>query len=217
MREPEERRPAQTAWWCWGAAALMDLGLGLSLGMYYTVTYYGRAAIPLPGFVALGAPFQYYVLVDEQQDTVIQAWLWMACFPFVGLLWRGTLALLGRCMRLPVRGKALAGAVWATTWPLLLPIPALVWMLGQADAGGLQWEAFVGACLRRQFVANAAWLTPVYFALALVALALELRALWRLAAGATVAKRLAWIAGAVVVLVGVVSGVGLGGGALVAR
>jgi len=30
-------------------AALMDLALGLSLGLYYTITYYGRALAPLPG------------------------------------------------------------------------------------------------------------------------------------------------------------------------
>ena len=38
-------------------ALLADLALGLSLGLYYTITYYGRAQLPVPGFVALGAPF----------------------------------------------------------------------------------------------------------------------------------------------------------------
>ena len=200
------------------AAGLADLGLGLGLGMYYTVTYYGRAALPLPGFVALAAPFQYYVLVDERQDTVVQAWLWLACFPFVGLVWRVALGAVARVMGLSVRGREVARAIWWSAAPLLLPIPALMWLLGQADGGGYEWAAFVGACLRRRFAYGAGWLTPTYFALAAVAFVLELRALWRLGTGATAARRVLWIGGAAAALVGVVSGVGLlGGAALLAR
>jgi len=81
---PADSRPLRTAL----AAVGRDLAPALSLGLCWTVTYNGRAHVSLPGTVALGAPFMYYVGVDDRSSTVVQAWLWMLCFPLAGRWWR---------------------------------------------------------------------------------------------------------------------------------
>lgn len=176
-------------------AAVADLLLGLSLGLYYTITYYGRALVPLPGFVALGAPFMYYVGVDEQYSTVVQAWLWMLVFPLTGLLWRLCLAYVpslrifgGRATRLTL--AQVSTRLWHTCWPLLAPLPVLIWLVG-TPSGHCSWPDFVAVCLRRQNADVPTWLTPLMMALALIAFALEIRAVWGLLPGADRARKVA--------------------------
>jgi len=182
-------------------AALMDLALGLSLGLYYTITYYGRALTPLPGLVALGAPFMYYVAVDERFSTVYQAWLWMLCFPVAGVLWRLALAQAPRLFgQRPRRLREVTARLWHVSWPLLVPIPLTAWLVSR---GG-----FVAVCLRQHNVDSPAWLPPVLMPLAVVALALELRAVWRLLEGLLPYRRLIALAAALVAFVLVVCLVG---------
>jgi hypothetical protein len=176
-------------------AGVTDLLLGLSLGLYYTITYYGRALLPLPGFVALGAPFMYYVAVDEQYSTVVQAWLWMLVFPLAGLLWRLSLVHVPRLAVLrggPARVTlgGVSARLWHTCWPLLVPIPFLTWIVGCPSA---RWSSpdFIAVCLRRQNVGAPAWLTPLMMGLAIVAFTLEARAVWRLLQGAGRSRRAA--------------------------
>lgn len=160
-------------------ACFFDLLLGLSLGLYYTITYYGRALLPLPGFVALGAPLMYYVAVDERFSTVYQAWLWMICFPLTGLVWRLTLPFLPRLLRQPGPGFVEASArLWHVTWPLLLPLPFLAWIVA-SPSGHCDWSDFIAVCLRRHNVSDSGWLAPVMMALALLSLGLELRGVWQ--------------------------------------
>ncbi|MHB8996094.1 MAG: hypothetical protein ACYC63_12680 [Armatimonadota bacterium] len=183
--------------WHLAAAFAADLALGLSLGLYYTVTYYGRALVPLPGFVALGAPFMYYIAVDEDYSTVVQAWLWMFVFPVTGLLWRLALVYVPRMgakaadleVR-PMRLSEVSARLRYTCWPLLVPIPLLIWLVG-TPSGQWAWADFIAVCLRRQNVEAPAWLTPLMIALALVAFVLEARAMWRLLPGSDRARRAA--------------------------
>lgn len=197
-------------------AALTDLALGLSLGLYYTVTYYGRALVPLPGFVALGAPFMYYVAVDEQHSTVIQAWLWMLVFPLAGLLWRLTLVYVPRLLPgaavsedRPARLKLgeVTARVWHTGWPLLAPIPLLMWLVG-TPSGRWSWPDFIAVCLRRQNVDVPTWLTPLLMALAVAAFALETRDVWRLLPGTDRPRKVAMLAISLMVFVLAVVAVG---------
>ena len=161
-------------------ACFCDLLLGLSLGLYYTITYYGRALLPLPGFVALGAPLMYYVAVDERFSTVYQAWLWMICFPLTGLVWRLTLSFLPRLLRQPgPTFAAVSARLWHVARPLLLPLPLLAWLVA-SPAGHCAWSDFIAVCLRRHNVADPGWLAPVMMALAVLALGLEIRGLWQL-------------------------------------
>jgi hypothetical protein len=192
----------------------MDLALGLSLGMYYTVTYYGRALLPLPGFVAMGAPFEYYLIVGEVQDTVAQAWLWMSCFPAVGLMWRGALWAVAKLGRVTVTSRAIVAGMWHCSWPLLVPAPFLLLALGSGD-DGFSWHALTDACLRRRSMASPVMLPAVYFVAAVAALAQEARGIWRLGGKASTARRVVLLAGAPIVLLLAVSAIGLVWGALV--
>lgn len=182
-----------------------DLALGLSLGLYYTITYYGRALAPLPGAVALGAPFMYYVAVDERYGTVEQAWLWMAVFPVSGLLWRLAVACCPLAARLPRLSLAAVSArLWHTVWPLLVPLPLLAWIVA-TPSGRPSWPDFIAVCLRRQAVGSPRWLMPLLLAFALAAAALELRALWCLLPGSTGRKLLSLGLAAAVFILAVVA------------
>ena len=179
----------------------MDLALGLSLGLYYTVTYYGRALTPLPGLVALGAPFMYYVAVDERFSTVYQAWLWMACFPVAGVLWRVSLAQAPRLFgQAPLRFRDVTAKLWPCCWPLLVPIPLTAWLVSQ-PSGHCDWADFIAVCLRQHNVESPPWLPGLWMPLALAALVLELRAGWRLQESLTVRCRIIAIAAALVAFV----------------
>lgn len=198
----------------WLLALTADLGLGLSLGLYYTITYYGRALLPLPGFVALGAPFMYYVAVDEQCNTVIQAWLWMAIFPLTGLLWRTGLAWVPRVWGKanlevrPTRSETdLEVRPTRCYWPLLVPIPLLMWLVGR-PGGQWAWSDFIAVCLRRQNVDSPTWLTPLMMALAVLAFALELHQTWRLLPGTDRLRRAATLTVTVMLFILAVVAVG---------
>ena len=182
------------------AALGTDLALGLSLGLYYTITYYGRALVPLPGFVALGAPFMYYVAVDEQYNTVVQAWLWMLVFPVAGLLWRLSLVGVSRYAAKaadlevhPTRLAEICARLWHTGWPLLVPLPLLTWLVG-TPSGQWSWPDFIAVCLRHRNADSPGWLTPVMMGLALAAFALEVRAAWRILPGTDRLRKVAALA-----------------------
>jgi len=182
-------------------ASVLDLALGLSLGLYYTITYYGRALTPLPGAVALGAPFMYYVAVDERFSTVYQAWLWMLCFPVAGLLWRLALAQAPRLFRqTPLRFRDVTARLWHVCWPLLMPIPLTAWLVAR-PSGHCTWADFIAVCLRQHNVGSPAWLPWLFMPLALAALALEARAAWRLLAGLAPYRRVLALAAAFIVYI----------------
>jgi len=189
-------------------AFLMDIGLGLSLGMYYTVVSFSRVVVPLPGFVALGAPFLYYNMLHGLPNTVTQAWLWMACFPVVGLMWRGALWVTASLLRLPVRPNDIARATGRCAWPLLLPALAMMLALGWTKRYGFQWDAFVEVCLRRRSVSDPGWPTPVFVPLAILAMGLELRSIWRLVSYVPARRKWGLVAGAVFLTLIAIAAVG---------
>lgn len=191
--------------WSVPAASAVDVGVALSLGMYYTCTYFGRAVVPLPGAVALGGALQYYLAVGQIQDTRVQAWLWVGSYVVAGLLWRTAVSTIGRLRRAETGYLDVAKATWVWGLVLCLPGPFVAWHLG-AGEGGFGWEDLVAACLRRQFSSVPGWLLPVYFPAALLAMVGELRALWGLLAPLPGAERLLVLAvSAVATLVGIVA------------
>lgn len=171
------------------AASAVDFGVALSLGMYYTCTYFGRTMVPLPGAVALGGAVQYYLLVGEIQDTRIQAWLWVSAFVLAGVLWRGAVCLIGRLRGAETSFPRVAQATWAWGLVLCLPGPLIAWRLGAGEEG-FAWAGLAASCLRRQFISAPSWLVPVYSSAALLAMFGELRALWYLLEPLSGAQRL---------------------------
>lgn len=122
----------------------------------------------------------YYVAVDERFSTVYQAWLWMLCFPLAGLLWRLSLAQAPRLFgQRPLRFRDVNRRLWPVAWPLLVPIPLAGWLVSR-PSGACDWSDFIEVCLRRQNVESPWWLVWVFMPLAVLALGLELRAIWRL-------------------------------------
>ncbi|NPV46758.1 MAG: hypothetical protein HPY69_07360 [Armatimonadetes bacterium] len=202
------------AWRAVVFASLFDLALGLSLGLYYTITYYGRALLPLPGYVALGAPFAYYVAVVEDYSTVVQAWLWMLCFPLAGLLWRlgvayvpGLVSAEYRAIRRPF--GSVTARLGLSCWPLLLPIPTLAWHVGRPE-GHWAWADFVSVCLRHRNVYTLPYLPAAMLICALAAFGLESRALWRLLPGSDHPWKVAVLILTVVIYVAAIVALGYG-------
>ena len=161
---------------CW-------LLLSASMGWYYTITYFGAVGWPMPSMETLGALILYYFSVLNVA-TEVQAAHWLVAFPLAGALWvaslRGALGLMRRVgLRVPAAGAAGPASSRAAclfslcTLPLALPMPYLVWLAGQTSTG---WtlERMLNVALRRGTVSPWGWLSPMYLALALCALALHL-------------------------------------------
>lgn len=148
--------------------------LGLSLGWYYTVTYFGRVGWPMPSVETLGALLLYYFSVINAA-TEIQALHWMLVFPLSGLLWTSIVSLM---LRPSERLPRLAWRLALCSLPLWLPAPYLMYLAGQTGEG---WELarMVAVALRRGTLAPWPWLSPVYLALGIIALLLHVHLLRR--------------------------------------
>jgi hypothetical protein len=170
-------------------AVLIWLGVGFSLGWYYTFTYYGRSGWPVPLPETCGALVVYYFSVLNV-DTAIQATHWLMTFPVAALLWITALRLTARRLGAAEAPFARASLLLAlAALPLVLPGPYMAYLAGQTDAG-FDWARMVAVALRRGHVTPWGWLTPLYFGLGLASLALHLCAYRRLFA---VSARKAWI------------------------
>lgn len=73
-----------------GLAVMCWLALSVSLGWYYTVTYFGAIGWPMPSVETIGALVLYYFSVINAA-TEIQAVHWLAVFPISGFLWAALL------------------------------------------------------------------------------------------------------------------------------
>ena len=155
------------------------LGLGFSLGWYYTITYYGRTGIPIPTPESCAALILYYFSVLNVA-TEIQALHWMVVFPMAGALWTVSLVLLAP------RFGAPRPDCWPTlrrmavcSLPLVIPGPWLMWIAGMTDAG-FSGERVIAVALRRGGVNPWPGLIALYVGLGLAVLILEVLAYRRL-------------------------------------
>jgi hypothetical protein len=161
---------------CDGVTALAAwLGLGFSLGWYYTITYYGRTGIPVPTPESCAALILYYFSVINVA-TEIQAIHWMVVFPVAGALWTVSLVLLAP------RFGAERPEYWPTlrrvalcSLPLVVPGPWLMHIAGMTEAG-FSWERMLAVALRRGGVNPWPGLNALYVGLGLVVVILEVLA-----------------------------------------
>ncbi|MCC6694399.1 MAG: hypothetical protein IT365_02105 [Candidatus Hydrogenedentes bacterium] len=150
------------------------LGIGFSLGWYYTFTYYGRAGWPMPLPETCAALVLYYFSVLNV-DTEWQALHWMLVFPAAAALWV-------ECLRRCARWMGLAQPPFATVFvlfglaalPLALPGPWMAWIAGLMD-GGFHADRMLAVALRRGFVTPWTWLSPMYAGLGTIGLVLHIR------------------------------------------
>jgi hypothetical protein len=158
----------------WTLATLLWLGLGFSLGWFYTLTYYGKVALPLAHPESLGAPVLYYFSVLLSADTELQAVHWMLVFPVVGIAWVSVLTLTAPYFegsRAQFSYTLLAMAL--TSLPLILPGPVLAYLAGNT-AQGFSWDHMLAVALRRAWVQPPNWLNPLYALLAIVSWGLQI-------------------------------------------
>lgn len=155
---------------CW-------LLLAVSIGWYYTITYFGRVGWPMPSVETVGALLLYYFSVLNV-ETEIQAVHWLAVFPLAGGLWA---VVLRRTYRGDSARPSLAGlfaALGLASLPLGLPMPYMMYVAGQTGAGW-EFQRMIDVALRRGNVSPWWWLSPVYFALGVAAFGLHLWVLHR--------------------------------------
>jgi hypothetical protein len=157
---------------CW-------LLLSVSIGWYYTVTYFGRVGWPMPSVETVGALLLYYFSVLNV-DTEIQAIHWVLVFPMAGFLWSLLLCEVARRSghdTIPPRLR-LASFIALASLPLSLPLPYMVLVAGET-AEGWHWQRMLDVALRRGNVSPWSWLSPLYFALGVAAFALHAEVLRR--------------------------------------
>jgi hypothetical protein len=159
----------------YAAAINIWLLLGLSLGWYYTFTYYGRAGWPMPMVEPCTALLLYYFSVLNIA-TEGQAMHWMLVFPAAGFLWCAALhrvAQRAQACRVPF--AALCAVMALGSLPMALPAPWMAWIAAQT-ADGPTLERMIAVALRRGFVNPWPGLSPSYAGLALAGLAWQLAA-----------------------------------------
>lgn len=167
------RRPKLLAAGQLAGATLIWLAIGLSLGWYYTFTYCGKVGWPMPLIEPCAGLLLYYFSVINA-STEIQAVHWMATFPVAGALWPLALLLTAWWMKLAPPG--FARLFWRLSLglvPMALAGPWMAWVAGAHD-GAFSWHTMVQVALRRDFVEPWASLSPLYLALGLAGLAIQI-------------------------------------------
>ena len=154
-------------------ASVVWLALGVSLGWYYTFTYYGRSGWPMPMPEPCAALILYYFSVLNA-DPWRQAIHWLAVFPIAGMVWVSTLTITA-----PFFGGTRKEYPWTllrfstTCVPLILPLPVMTYLAG-GSLYGFSWRHILEVALRQAAVMPSAWVTPVYVGLAVAALIWQL-------------------------------------------
>jgi hypothetical protein len=154
-------------------AMLCWLLLSVSIGWYYTVTYFGRVGWPMPSVETVGALLLYYFSVLNV-DTEIQAIHWVLVFPIAGFLWSLLLCEVARRSGQatnPERAR-LAAMIALASLPLSLPLPYMMFVAGET-VEGWQLQRMLDVALRRGNVSPWPMLSPVYFTLGVAAIALH--------------------------------------------
>ena len=159
----------------YAAAIGIWLLLGLSLGWYYTFTYYGRAGWPMPMVEPCTALLLYYFSVLNIA-TEGQAIHWMLVFPAAGFLWCAALHwVANRQQACRVSFATLCAVMALGSLPMALPAPWMAWIAAQT-ADGPTLERMIAVALRRGFVNPWPGLSPSYACLALLGLAWQIAA-----------------------------------------
>lgn len=153
-------------------AAVCWLSLAVSVGWYYTVTYFGRVGWPMPSVETVGALLLYYFSVLNV-DTEIQAVHWLVVFPFSGFVWAAILTYSFRNSANTPSMPALAARLGLASVPLSLPMPYMMFAAGQT-ANGWQLQRMLDVALRRGNIPVWPWLSPMYFALGVASFALHI-------------------------------------------
>ena len=155
-------------------ATLIWTGVGLSLGWYYTFTYYGRTGVPMPTIEPCAALILYYFSVLNVR-TEIQAIHWMIVFPAAGALWAAALRVTARYLRIEAPPfHVVFFALSCAALPLVLPAPWMTWIAGYEESDGFRLSRMLLVALRRDGQAPWPSLTPLYLALGIAALAIQL-------------------------------------------
>ncbi len=160
----------------------MWLGMGYSLGWYYTFTYYGHAGWPMPLMDACAAIILYYFSVLNVA-TEIQAVHWMIVFPAAGALWTG--AIWYSAPKFGLSRPRLARWVLQVSLgalPIVLAGPPMAAVAAHTESG-LSAQRMIDVALRHGFVNPAGWLTPLYFSLGLCGAAWQFAAYRRTFSG----------------------------------
>lgn len=149
------------------------LGLGFSLGWYYTITYFGGVGWPLPLPEGLSVLVLYYFSVLNE-TTVVQAIHWMVLFPVAGALWALLLVITAPFfgVRRPLFSLTFV-RFGLTALPLTLAGPCMAFVAGSSQ-GAFYWQRMMDVALRRGFVEPWKWLNWTILGLALVSLLLQL-------------------------------------------
>jgi hypothetical protein len=154
-------------------AVVLWLFLGVGLGWYYTITYYGRTGLPMPSPEACASLVLYYFSVMNV-ETWIQAIHWLAVFPLAGILWVSSLTVTA-----PFFGGRRVEYGWTltrfavTTLPLAAPTPLLAYWAGQTGHG-FSFGRMIAVALRQAGCPSWSWLSPVFIALGGAALAWQI-------------------------------------------
>jgi len=156
---------------CW-------LLLAVSIGWYYTVTYFGRVGWPMPSVETVGALVLYYFSVLNV-PTEIQAVHWLVVFPLAGFLWAALLPLLARNGSPATPRTKIAAMLALCSLPLSLPLPYMMYVAGLTPSG---WELqrMLDVALRRGNISVWPCLSPMYFTLGVITFGLHLWCLRRL-------------------------------------
>jgi hypothetical protein len=182
------------------AVLVSNLGVGVSVGLYYTELYYGRHGALLPTPVCISAPLIYYVARPSSLTAEAQAALWMALFPVCALTWVCLLLLAtGRTRTVASVARLLWGLALASL-PIVGALPWMVWVCGAAP-DGWSWRRLVDVSLRRAFVESSPAMTLVFVACAALAMLLEGAAARRFLGGRWVFRAAACVGAQVVVSV----------------
>lgn len=129
----------------WLLALLLGPLLGVSLGLYYNLTFFGAAAVPMPEPVSLLGPLLYYLSGGIRLQPSLQAAFWVIAFAVAELIWLGALELAARR-----RGFSPNLGVVASSALLLLPAPWMLYLHGTGPQG-FSLGNCLEACLVRRF------------------------------------------------------------------
>ena len=113
-------------------ASLCYLLVSLSVALYYNITFFGQALVPLPSPVALTGPFLYYLAGFNHSSPQAQVVLWMLSFLLAGGFWVLSLSLGAKILKVQVR---VLPRIPLTSLLYLIPFPWLLWVHGQSPQG----------------------------------------------------------------------------------